>query len=40
MKWCNVMNMWRSDMDEEDIKSCCDGECGICPECEEIEAEE
>ena len=37
MKWCNVMNMWCSDMDEEDIAfACCDGECCGCDECEEV----
>ena len=28
MKWCNVMNMWCSDMDKDD--------CDDCEECEEI----
>ena len=37
MKWCNVMNMWCSDMDDEDIdNACCDGQCYRCEECEEI----
>ena len=31
MKWCKVMNMWCSDMDEEDIDNVgCDGECDNC----------
>ena len=37
MKWCNVMNMWCSDMDEEDIDIVgCDGACSCCEECEEV----
>ena len=36
-KWCNVMNMWCSDMDEEDCNNAqCDGDCKNCEECEEI----
>lgn len=37
MKWCNLMNMWCSDMDEEDIKNAdCNGCCNGCCECEDI----
>ena len=37
MKWCNLMNMWCSDMDEEDIENAdCDGYCNGCCECEDI----
>lgn len=37
MKWCNLMNMWCSDMDEEDFENaCCDGECSGCDECVEV----
>ncbi len=41
MKWCNVMNMWCSDMDEEDFAdACCDGRCRGCDECEEVSDEQ
>lgn len=33
MKWCNVMNMWCSDMDKDD---CDNAMCDDCEECEEI----
>ena len=37
MKWCNLMNMWCSDMDDEDIENAnCNGNCRWCEECEEI----
>lgn len=37
MKWCNYINMWCSDMDEEDFDSIpCDGDCEDCCECEQI----
>ena len=37
MKWCNVMNMWCSDMDDEDVENLgCNGNCKGCEECEEI----
>lgn len=37
MKWCNLMNMWCSDMNEADIETAdCDGECECCCECEDI----
>ena len=40
MKWCNLMNMWCSDMDEEDFaNACCDGKCSGCDECEEVSDE-
>lgn len=40
MKWCNLMNMWCSDMDEEDFaNACCDGKCRSCEECEEVSDE-
>lgn len=31
--WCNVINMWTDDMDDEDRDMCgCDGECRGCDE--------
>lgn len=37
MKWCKVINMWCSDMDEEEYEYLgCDGKCNGCYECEEI----
>ncbi len=37
MKWCKAINMWCSDMDEEEYENLgCDGECNGCHECEEI----
>lgn len=37
MKWCNLMNMWCSDMDNDDIENVdCDGECDGCCECEDV----
>ncbi len=37
MKWCELMNMWCSDMDEEDIKNAdCDGDCEYCCYCENV----
>ena len=40
MKWCNLMNMWCSDMDEEDFANvCCDGKCRSCDEFEEVSDE-
>lgn len=40
MKWCGYMNMWCSDMDDEDIKMAgCDGECKCCDDCEEMQDE-
>lgn len=37
MRWCNVMNMWCSDMDKDDCDNAmCDGDCDDCEECEEI----
>ena len=37
MKWCKAMNMWCSDMDEEDVEnSGCDGNCNGCDECEDV----
>ena len=37
MKWCNVMNMWCSDMDKDDCDNAMrDGDCDDCEECEEI----
>lgn len=36
MKWCGYMNMWCSDMDDEDIEMAgCDGECNCCDDCED-----
>ena len=38
MKWCSLINMWCSDMDDEDIYNIgCDGDCRRCEECEEVE---
>lgn len=37
MKWCSYMNMWCSDMDEEDFDDIgCDGECKYCNDCEDV----
>lgn len=37
MKWCNLMNKWCSDMDNDDIENVdCDGECDGCCECEDV----
>lgn len=37
MKWCGYMNMWCSDMDDEDMEFAgCDGECNCCDDCEEV----
>lgn len=37
MKWCNFINMWCSDMDEEEYaECCCDGNCRGCEYCEEV----
>lgn len=37
MKWCKAMNMWCSDMDEEDVENTgCDGNCNGCDECEDV----
>ena len=39
MKWCNTMNMWCSDMDEEDIDNAnCDCDCDSCDDCEDIKS--
>lgn len=36
--WCEVMNMWCSDMDEEDKEiACCDGNCKGCENSQEVE---
>ena len=38
MKWCSIMNMWCSDIDEEYKDNIgCDGDCRDCEECEEVE---
>lgn len=37
MKWCNVMNMWCSDIDNEDVENTgCDGCYNECEECEDV----
>ena len=37
MKWCNVINMWCDDMDDEEIDLIdCDGDCRNCDQCEEV----
>lgn len=37
MKWCNLMNMWCSDMDSEDVENAdCDSDCECCDDCEDI----
>lgn len=37
MEWCKIMNMWCSDMDDEDVEHCyCDGDCGNCDQCEDV----
>lgn len=41
MNWCEVMNMWCSDMDEEDVENCnCDGDCECCGFCTDIKPQE
>ena len=41
MKWCKKMNMWCSDMDDDDIENLsCDGECDSCYECEDVKMQE
>lgn len=40
MKYCNYMEMWCSDMDEDDISNAdCYGDCEVCCYCEEIKTE-
>lgn len=37
LRWCNIMHMWCSDMDEEDIKNAgCYGECYNCDNCKDV----
>ena len=37
MEWCNYMNMWCADMDDEDMEMAgCDGECNCCADCVDI----
>lgn len=37
MQWCEIMNMWCSDMDDEDVENChCDGDCGRCEQCSDV----
>lgn len=41
MKWCNLMMMWRSDLDDEDLENCiCDGDCSDCYYCEDVKPRE
>lgn len=41
MKWCNLMMMWCSDMDDEDLENCiCDGDCSDCYYCEDVKPRE
>ena len=38
MKWCNIINMFCTDMDAEDFDMCeCDGMCKDCEECSEVQ---
>ena len=40
MKFCNYMEMWRKDMEEDDISNAdCDGDCEGCCYCEEIKTD-
>ena len=40
MKYCNYMEMWCSDMDDDDISNAdCYGDCEGCCYCEEIKTE-
>ena len=37
MQWCEIMNMWCSDMDDKDVENChCDGDCGRCEQCSDV----
>lgn len=35
MKWCNLLNMWCDDIDD-DVAHFCDGDCNCCDEMEEV----
>jgi hypothetical protein len=36
--WCNAMNMWCCEMDDEDFEMAgCDGQCNEGDECEECD---
>ena len=35
MKWCNLLNMWCDDIDD-DVSDLCDGDCSFCDEMEEV----
>lgn len=40
MRFCNCMEMWRKDMEEDDISNAdCDGDCEGCCYCEEIKTD-
>jgi len=37
MRWCNKINMFCSDIEDEEIEMCgCDGECMGCEDCTDI----
>ena len=38
MKWCNRINMFCCDIDDEEMEACgCDGNCRGCEDCSEID---
>lgn len=40
MRFCNCMEMWRKDMEEDDISNAdCNGDCEGCCYCEEIKTD-
>jgi hypothetical protein len=39
MKWCNLLNMWCDDIDD-DVANFCDGDCNCCDEMEEVKGEQ
>lgn len=40
IRFCNCMEMWRKDMEEDDISNAdCDGDCEGCCYCEEIKTD-
>jgi hypothetical protein len=37
MKWCERINMFCSDIEDEEMEMCeCDGDCGNCDDCTDI----
>ncbi len=39
MSWCEILNMWCGDIDEEEqqYNACCDGDCKGCEFCVEVQ---